>query len=123
MTAPLFDLEPSPVPQLHACTGIGCAFCAGRTGAQAKDAGTAAVVVDHEWAARAESWLEELWPGAIVTAEDLEAEIGMPVGSSNQVGARFRAWNSAGLIAHHGYQPARRASSHGRVIRTWKAKP
>lgn len=120
MTDALFDLDLEPAPQLHGCTGQGCAWCAWRDGPLAKAAGMTAVHKDLEWQARADAWLNELYVGVIITADDLIAECGLPVGSSNQVGARFFRWAKANRVRHVGYAKATRKLSHSRVIRTWQ---
>ena len=116
----LFDLELKPAPQLHACTGPGCAWCAWRDGPLAKAAGMTASDKDPEWSDRADKWLNELYVGVIVCADDLIEACGLPVGSPNQVGARFSRWAKAGRLREHGYKRAERRQSHARRLITWQ---
>lgn len=120
MTDALFTLELEPTPQLHACTGPTCSWCAWRDGELAKAAGMTAIDKDHEWADRADRWLGDLYVGVVITADDLVAACGLPVGSPNQVGARFSRWAKAGRIREHGYQRATRKASHARRLVSWQ---
>ena len=56
------------------------------------------------------------------TADDLVDAIGLPVGSSNQVGAFFHWLSKACIITFHGYTTSKRKSNHGRLIREWESK-
>jgi len=120
MTDALFTVEVEAAPQLHACTGPTCTWCAWRDGTLAKAAGMTATDKDPEWADRADRWLNELYIGVVITADDLVAACGLPVGSPNQVGARFSRWAKAGRIREHGYQRATRKASHARRLVSWQ---
>ncbi len=77
--------------------------------------------VDLYWQEQAAWWITNLTSrGEVITADTLIAEIGLPTGSPNQVGARFRAWNKAGLIEAVGYVPSTRKEAHGRTVRSWR---
>lgn len=76
---------------------------------------------DHYWSEQAEWWLKTLTNrGELITADDLIAQVGLPAGSANQVGARFTAWHRAGLIEPVGYVQSTRPSSNGRAVRQWR---
>jgi len=115
----LFDVDDAP-KNTHACAGNGCTWCAWRDGELAKAAGMTATDKDHEWQLRADAWLNSLYIGVVVCADDLVRACDLPTGSPNQVGARFGAWAKSGRIRSHGYITASRRSSHGRVLRTWQ---
>ena len=104
MTGTLFEVE-------HTCAGPWCRYCETRTGHAAADAAIEATVTDPEWTMRAVDWL---------TADELVRDIGLPVGSGNQVGALFRKWHKAQVIWPVGMTTSGRASNHGRIIREWK---
>ena len=112
MSATLFDLE-------HKCAGPWCRYCETTTGVEAKALAIEATVSDPEWNRRANVWLFRLGPDRRFTADDLTAAIGLPVGSSNQVGAIFRRWATGKSIKPVGYTTSDRASNHGRVLREW----
>jgi len=122
MTDTLFDLDieaPVVVPT-HAHTGYDCAFCATRTGPEAKQVATAAVTRDLAWWGEANNWLNCQEPGSTFTADDLVSCIGKPTGSSNQIGARLRSWAMSDLITAVGIREAGRPESHGRILRVWQ---
>lgn len=121
MTA-LFDLADYPAsPAPHACGGPHCQVCnLTRTSGEAKAAGTKKVNRDDGWWAEAHAWLELQPLGLTFTADDLVDAIGLPHGSTNQVGAIIRAWAVQDQINPVGYAEARRQSSHGRVLRIWQ---
>jgi hypothetical protein len=75
---------------------------------------------DPEWAERADAWLNSLYTGVVVCADDLIEACGLPVGSPNQVGARFSRWAKAGRIREHGFIRATRKQSHARRLITWQ---
>lgn len=118
----LFEVEPT------SCVDCGrrlvdhaCPWCAtAPTGPAAKAAAQSSLDVDPEWTHRAESWLGSLYVGVIVTADDLVESIGLPTGSTNQVGARFSAWAKAGRLRVAGVTTSRRKESHGRLMRAWQ---
>lgn len=114
----LFDASPAAQPATHAHTGPGCVFCATRTGPAAAEADRAALRRDLEWGDRASSW-RRARIGQRVTADDLVTAIGLPTGSTNQIGAIFHRWRIKGLVHADGFVVAQRRSSHGRVIRQW----
>lgn len=118
----LFDLVDYPAtPAPHACGGPYCQVCAlTRTGAEAKDKGTKKVSRDEGWWAEAAHWLNERDLYSTFTADDLVADIYLPEGSPNQVGACIRAWAASDRIRPSGYKAANRKSSHGRVLRVWQ---
>ncbi len=77
--------------------------------------------VDLYWQEQAAWWINNLTSrGEIITADNLIAEIGLPTGTPNQVGARFRHWHMAGLIEPVGYVPSTRKAAHGRAVRSWR---
>ena len=119
MSDALFELDAKPT-NLHACTGTGCTWCAWRDGTLAKAAGMTATDKDPEWSARADAWLGSLYVGVVVSADDLIEACGLPVGSPNQVGARFARWAKAGRIREHGYARATRKQSHARRLVQWQ---
>ena len=116
MTDTLFEVE-------HKCRAPWCRYCGGRTGIEAKKAAVKAVrdATDEEWDDRAQQWIIELGRGRMFTADDLVDAIGLPVGSSNQVGAFFHWLSKAGIITFHGYTTSKRKSNHGRLIREWES--
>lgn len=105
---------------LHACAGDACRYCATRDGTAAATAGIRAVKRDQEWWYRADEWLVDHPRAFHFTADDLVDAIGKPVGPANQIGARFRAWSAARLVAKAGYSTAKRRSSHGRAVVVWE---
>ena len=116
----LFDLVDYQTPA-HGCAGDVCQVCAlTRDGQQAKTRGTARTKKDARWWVEAGRFLNTLSPGALFTADDLVELIGLPDGSSNQVGACVRGWAAADLIKAHGYEESTRKSNHGRVVRVWR---
>jgi len=116
MTETLFEAP-------HTCPGPWCRYCETRTGIEAKKAAVKAVrdATDDEWDWRAQQWIIELGRGQMFTADDLVEAIGLPVGSSNQVGAFFHWLSRAYIIKYHGYTTSKRASNHGRLIREWES--
>lgn len=95
-----------------------CTWCAGTTPLAAVEHATTAVRRDVEWQHRADRW-RSARIGQRITADDLVFAIGLPCGSTNQVGAIFHRWRHRGLVEPDGYTTATRGSSHGRVIRLW----
>ena len=116
MTGTLFEPE-------HKCPGPWCRYCETRTGTEAKKAAIKAVrdATDDEWDRRAQQWIIEVGRGQTFTADDLVEAIGLPVGSSNQIGAFFHWLSMAYIIKYHGYATSKRASNHGRLIREWES--
>ena len=98
----------------------GCQWCNHKTGISAKEAGMANVKNDPEWGHRCDLWLSGLPFGSVICADDLVREAGLPMGSSNQVGARFARWAKAGWISEHGMTKGTRPESHGRRLLTWE---
>ena len=113
MTGTLFEVE-------HKCPGPWCRYCEARTGVDAAEAAIESTVTDPEWTMRAVDWLNRLGPYVVITADELTRDIGLPVGSGNQVGAIFRKWHTARIIEPVGFTTSGRASNHGRIIREWK---
>ena len=113
MTGTLFDVE-------HKCAGPWCRYCESNTGPEAKDLATESTLSDLEWAHRATAYLIYLGPHKRFTADDLTTAVGLPMGSSNQVGALFLKWHKAKLIWPVGYVTSKRSSNHGRVLREWR---
>lgn len=111
MTGTLFDVAAD-----HGCIGRGCRRC------DPQPIGPSIVdtVTDPEWTMRAVDWLNKLGPYVVITADELVRDIGLPVGSGNQVGALFRKWHKAQIIWPVGMTTSGRASNHGRIIREWK---
>lgn len=119
MTDGLFD-APEYCPSCGRERVLGlCAWCSARVDAalvMVRDA-----IRDPEWTHRADYWIEDVAePGSIVTADDLIDSVGLPTGSENQIGARFRTWARRGLIRSVGYSTSRRDTNHGRVLRQWQ---
>lgn len=119
MTEPtLFDTSTPPAPA-HACAGDACRYCRpSTTGEAARDRALAATARDMAWWHAADTWLAS--DASRFTADDLVAAIGLPAGSTNQVGARLRAWAVAGRIDPVGFTSATRKASHARVLRVWQ---
>ena len=115
----LFNLD-EPRKNVHSCTGTGCSFCEYVNGTQAKDRATAAIVKDPEWTLRATEWRRSLNYGACITADDLINAHGLPMGSSNQVGALFNTWARLGAIRLVGITQSRRDSNHARKVTRWE---
>jgi len=116
----LFDMVDYQEP-VHACAGDACQVCQNaRTPREAKNLGTSRPTRDPQWWEAARQFITQLSSGATFTADDLVALIGLPDGSSAQVGACVRSWAAADLIVHQGYKDSRRKSNHGRVVRIWK---
>ena len=113
MTGTLFEVE-------HKCPGPWCRYCETHTGLEAAEAAIESTVTDPEWTMRAVDWLNRLGPYVVITADELVRDIGLPVGSGNQVGALFRKWHKAQVIWPVGMTTSGRASNHGRIIREWK---
>lgn len=112
-------------PSLHPVHDAGdpCLWCdTTRTGTDAATQGTAAVHRDLPWWQEADLWLELQPIGSLFTADDLVDCVGMPQGSSNQIGARIRGWARQRAIAPHGYTQATRKASHARVVRVWEVR-
>lgn len=121
MTATLFDIDDKPA---HNCAGPTCSWCAWRERIAAAEAGTAAANAnrDLEWAQRADAWLADCVPAmAVITSDDLIDAVGLPVGSPNQIGARFKTWQRAGFIEMTGVTTSTRRTNHGRLLREWRA--
>ena len=97
-----------------------CVWCANRGGYAAKAAAAAAVVKDEEWHQRANEYRRGLNPGQPFTADDLRANVGLPVGSSNQIGALMHSWASKGLIRASGFTTSTIKGNHGRILREWE---
>ena len=104
----------------HTCRGPWCRYCETRGGVEAASAAIASTNTDPEWTMRAVDWLNKIGPYAIITADELTRDIGLPVGTGNQVGAIFRKWHTAKIIRPIGFTTSGRASNHGRVLREWK---
>lgn len=121
MTA-LFDAVDYPAsPAPHACAGSACQVCElTRTSADAKHLGTTRTRRDPAWWAEATRWLDRQPVGLTFTADDLTQAVGLPDGSSNQVGAIVRTWAVQDLIEPIGYTESTRLSNHGRVLRIWQ---
>lgn len=113
MTETLFEIQ-------HKCLGPWCRYCETRTGVAAAAIAMASTVTDPEWTMRAVDWLNRLGPCVVITADELTRDIGLPVGSGNQVGAMFRKWHTARMIEPVGFTTSGRASNHGRIIRQWE---
>jgi hypothetical protein len=97
-----------------------CVWCAHVGGYAAKAAATAAVVKDDEWHNRANEYRRGLAPGQPFTADDLRNQVGLPVGSSNQIGALVHSWASKGLIRASGFTTSTIKGNHGRILREWE---
>lgn len=117
----------TPPTSTHAHTGSSCAFCATQpTGKAAAEAAMkAAADARQEWIARADEWLRLQPQGTVLTADDLVAAVGLPLGAiamagNNAMGALFRSWARQGLIYAVGFTQATRKSSHGGILRVWK---
>lgn len=95
-----------------------CAWCIGREAYSVEP--TERVKKDPEWNRRADLYLSSLYVGVHFTADDLIDDCGLPTGSLNQVGAKFRAWAKAGRIVMAGTRSSTRKTTHGRLIRHWK---
>lgn len=119
MTATLFDLEPELPTATHACGGPSCQYCAHRDAPAAKAAALAGVVRDLAWWDQARRWLDDRPSNVPFTADDLVDAIGLPTGSSNQLGALFRSWKTSGETYATEYVVSKRASNHGRVLMAW----
>lgn len=118
MTATLFDMV-EPSRHTHACGGPACRYCEMRDAPAAKAAALAGVVRDMRWWKAADDWLDARPSNVAFTADDLLDDIGLPDGSSNQVGARLRAWKASDEIYATEYVASRRPSNHGRVLMRW----
>lgn len=103
----------------HTCRGPWCRYCETRGGVEAASAAIDATVKDAEWVNRANDWLNRLPSMAIITADELTRDIGLPAGTGNQVGAIFRKWHTAKIIRPVGFTTSGRASNHGRILREW----
>ena len=117
MNETLFEVE-------HKCPGPWCRYCEMRPGPEAKKAALKAVRdarTDEEWDRRAQQWVIDLGRGQMFTADDLVEAIGLPVGSSNQVGAFFNYLAKHWMIRLNGYTTSKRKSNHGRLIREWES--
>lgn len=100
-----------------------CPWCSARsTGYEAQKAVSAAVVKDAEWHIRANDFRRERGSGSSFTADDLRAAVGLPVGSSNQVGALLHSWNTRGLIEAAGFATSTVKANHGRILRLWSIR-
>jgi hypothetical protein len=97
-----------------------CSWCAAGDGYGAKAAATAAVVKDAEWHQRANDYRRNLGPGQTITADDLRMHVGLPCGSSNQIGALMHSWASKGLIKASGFTTSVVKGNHGRILREWE---
>ena len=107
------DLDMPP----HSCTGLLCTYC---ERFNREDADTLAMI-DPKWRMQATIYRKNIAIGGLMTADDLIEQIGLPAGSSNQVGALFRAWHQAGMIASQGnYVLSTRESNNSRSIRVWR---
>ena len=116
----LFDLTDYEEPT-HACAGDACQVCQNaRTPREAKNLGTSRPTRDPRWWEEARQFITQLGSGATFTADDLVALIGLPDGSSNQVGACVRSWAASDLTTPAGYVESTRKSNHGRVVRVWR---
>ena len=115
----LFELA-EPRKNVHSCTGVGCRFCEYVNGTQAKSRGMREVVKDPEYTLRATEWRRSLEFGRIITADDLIEAHGLPMGSSNQVGALFNTWARLGAIRLAGVTQSRRDSNHARKVTLWE---
>ena len=114
------ELQVPPQPT-HACAGEHCQVCQNsRTPLEAKTLGTGRPKRDPRWWDEARQFITQLGSGATFTADDLVALIGLPDGSSAQVGACVRAWAAGDQIVHNGYTTSTRKSNHGRVVRVWR---
>ena len=106
------------------CTNCGrhmadnvCPWCIAK---EPKAAGMKAANVDPEWQHRAIEYRRNLGLGAIFTADDLIDAVGLPTGSSNQIGAVLNGWAKRGWIVPADYTTSTRKSNHGRVLRSWR---
>jgi hypothetical protein len=97
-----------------------CSWCAAGDGYGAKAAATAAVVKDAEWHQRANDYRRNLGPGQTITADDLRMHVGLPCGSTNQIGALMHSWASKGLIRASGFTTSSVKGNHGRILREWE---
>ena len=122
----LIITEPVLFPAAQPCKACGrtveveeaaCPWCTGRANGIEP---TERVNTDPEWNRRADLWLASTYPGTRITADHLIDECGLPTGSLNQIGAKFRAWNKAGLIEVDGTTTSLRKPTHGRLVRLWK---
>ena len=109
------------LPPAHDCDEKTCQVCdLTRNGYEAKLNGTGKVKRDPRWWHEANEFLDTLAAGALFTADDLVELIGLPDGSSNQVGACVRTWAAQDRTLPNGYETSRRHSNHGRVVRIWR---
>lgn len=95
------------------------------TGAERRDAGaTLAANAALPWSEAASRWIVGQAPGALVTAEDVTAAVGLPNAAAsnrnNAVGAALLTAARAGVLVKVGYQQATRKESHARVIAVWQ---
>lgn len=97
-----------------------CTWCASRNGYGARAAATAAVIKDAEWHQRANEYRHRLGIGRRITADDLRLNVGLPTGSSNQIGALIHSWASKGLIRASGFTTSSVKENHGRILREWE---
>jgi hypothetical protein len=97
-----------------------CSWCAAGDGYGAKAAATAAVVKDAEWHQRANDYRRNLGPGHTITADDLRMHVGLPCGSTNQIGALMHSWASKGLTKASGFTTSMVKGNHRRILREWE---
>jgi hypothetical protein len=108
------------------CRGKGCDYCTGegyispREGERRKQEGQVRVLRDVPYGARFERAVMDRERGVEYVSEDITAEVGMPPGHPNQVGALMTACAKKGLHRGTGrFVKARRQNQNGSKIEVW----
>jgi hypothetical protein len=117
----LFDVTES---DCHACgrplRNSTCGWCAQNVQGTTMVRTIESTTKDLEWMERATQWRRSLNLHSRVTADDLTAAIGLPVGSHNQIGSLFHTWHKKGYLKYVRTVRASRKSRNAGTQREWE---
>jgi len=117
----LFDVTPSDCWKCGRLLRNGaCGWCAQNVEGTTIVRTIESTTKDLEWIERATQWRRSLNLHTRVTADDLTAAIGLPVGSPNQIGSLFHTWHKKRYIKFTGWSKSSRKERNQGSQRIWE---
>jgi hypothetical protein len=117
----LFDVTPSDCWQCgRPLRNSACGWCAQNPAGTTLVRTIESTTKDHEWIERATQWRRSLTLHSRVTADDLIAAIGLPMGSPNQIGSLFHTWHKKRYLRFIRTVKAQRKSRNAGSHKEWE---